>query len=63
MKKWIPLVLFAPFVVVTVYYVIEKYIYFLFNAKDEFLVGTVTMFLTMGVIGGIAGLIINEVTK
>jgi hypothetical protein len=63
MKKLIPSILLSPFLIISIYWAIEKYIYFMFDIKDEMGAGVVTVTLTMGVVMGIAALIINKVIK
>jgi hypothetical protein len=51
MKK-IPIILLAPFFIITLYYVIDKYIYWLFDIRGE---GStfISLMLTTFVIAGI----------
>lgn len=56
MKKLIPLIILAPFIIISFYYVIDKYIYWLFDVKDNSGATFISLMLTMIQVIGIGTL-------
>lgn len=60
MKKLLPTILLSPFLMITLYWVIDKYIYFLFNIQDHTGASMISFMLTILVTGGIVGATVSK---
>lgn len=63
MKRCVPLILVSPFIIITFYWLVEKYIHLLFNVTDPFASSIVSMMLTLIVSFATFGIIVDQVKK
>lgn len=63
MYKLLSPIIAAPFLIISIYWVISKYIHILFTIKDEFGASIITGALTCLMIMGIVGVLVNKFDK